>query len=422
MRKTLFSVLILAALLLSACLPTTATPGSPTAAVEDAPATQSAPVVATRDPNAVEMACEVVSVEPTPGPTEVSMFPPVGEDDWVLGDNPNAALTVVEYSDFQCPYCSQLAPILKELQARNPDDVRVVFRHFPLPSHTLATLAAQATEAAGQQGKFWEMHDLIFAEQGIWFPMTEDQFAEWLVDQAGAMELDTAAFQQAMESEAVVNKVREAQDHAMRIGLPGTPFVLVNGDMYPDSLPRDIANFEAIMQLYKLKERQFTYCPPMEIDPQKQYIATLNTEQGDIVIQLYPDKAPMAVNSFVFLARQGYLDGVTFHRVLPSFVAQAGDPSGTGFGTPGYAFADEISDLKFDKAGVVAMANSGPDTNGSQFFITYAPLPDLDGGYTIFGQVIEGMDVAEKLSPRDPNQTLGLPPGDQIESVEIKEQ
>ena len=110
----------------------------------------------------------------------------------------------------------------------------------------------------------------------------------------------------------------------------------------------------------------------------KQYIATIHTEKGDIVIQLFPDKAPLAVNSFVFLARQGWFDGVTFHRVIPGFAAQAGDPSGTGKGNPGYFFNNEISDLKFDKPGMVGMANSGPDTNGSQFFITFAPAAHLE--------------------------------------------
>jgi cyclophilin family peptidyl-prolyl cis-trans isomerase len=159
----------------------------------------------------------------------------------------------------------------------------------------------------------------------------------------------------------------------------------------------------------------------MVIDPQKQYTATLKTEKGDIVIQLFPDKAAMAVNSFVFLARQGWFNNVTFHRVIPNFVAQAGDPSGSGFGGPGYSFDNEIFDLKFDKEGLVGMANSGPGTNGSQFFITFAPAPNLDGKYTIFGQVIEGMDVAKKLTPRDTAQTPNLPPGDKILSVEIKE-
>ena len=123
----------------------------------------------------------------------------------------------------------------------------------------------------------------------------------------------------------------------------------------------------------------------------------------------------------MFLARQGWYDGVTFHRMIPGFAAQAGDPSGTGKGNPGYFFNNEDSGLKFDKAGMVAMANSGPDTNGSQFFITFAPAPHLDGSYTIFGQIISGLDAAENLSPRDPSQGTSLPPGDKIIKISIEE-
>ena len=167
--------------------------------------------------------------------------------------------------------------------------------------------------------------------------------------------------------------------------------------------------------------RQWSAAPPMTIDTSKQYFATVKMKKGgEFVIQLYPDKAPITVNSFVFLTRQHFFDGVTFHRVLDGFMAQGGDPTGTGTGGPGYEFVNENSDLKFDKAGVVAMANSGPDTNGSQFFITYAPQPRLDGGYTIFGQVISGMDVVNGLTRRDP-QTNPTFQGDAIQTITIEE-
>jgi cyclophilin family peptidyl-prolyl cis-trans isomerase len=139
------------------------------------------------------------------------------------------------------------------------------------------------------------------------------------------------------------------------------------------------------------------------------------------VIQLLPSKAPVTVNNFVFLARQGFYNGTTFHRVLENFMAQGGDPSGTGSGGPGYIFANEYSDLKFDQPGVVAMANYGLDTNGSQFFITFVPTPTLNGGYTIFGQVISGMDVVNGITRRDPTQNPSFS-GDVIESITISEQ
>jgi cyclophilin family peptidyl-prolyl cis-trans isomerase len=165
--------------------------------------------------------------------------------------------------------------------------------------------------------------------------------------------------------------------------------------------------------------QRWTQPPPMTIDPTKEYLATFKMAKGgEFVVQLYPDKAPMTVNSFVFLARHGFFDNLTFHRVLEGFMAQGGDPTGTGSGGPGYQFANEDSDLTFDKAGVVAMANSGRDTNGSQFFITFGPQPQLNGGYTIFGQVITGMEVVNGITRRDPNQNPSFP-GDAIQSITI---
>jgi len=168
--------------------------------------------------------------------------------------------------------------------------------------------------------------------------------------------------------------------------------------------------------------KQYDAPPEMTIDVSKQYFATVKmVKGGEFVIQLYPDKAPITVNNFVFLAREGYYDGTTFHRVLPNFMAQGGDPTGTGGGGPGYEFQNEESDLTFDKAGVVAMANAGPDTNGSQFFVTFGPQEYLNGGYTIFGQVIEGMDVVTNIRLRDPDQSPGFA-GDAIESITITEE
>ena len=169
------------------------------------------------------------------------------------------------------------------------------------------------------------------------------------------------------------------------------------------------------------KTLQWPAAPTMQIDVSKSYVATLHTVKGDIVIELLPQAAPTTVNNFVFLARQHYYDGVTFHRVLPGFMAQGGDPAGTGTGGPGYFIPNEDSDLTFDGPGVVAMANSGRDRNGSQFFITYAAVPDLNGGYTIFGRVTSGMDVAQSLAPRDPSKAPNASAGDKINSVTIEE-
>lgn len=157
--------------------------------------------------------------------------------------------------------------------------------------------------------------------------------------------------------------------------------------------------------------------PEMVIEPDKQYEAILKTEKGDIRFRLFADQAPLTVNNFVFLARQGFYDGLTFHRVIEDFMAQGGDPTGQGFGGPGYQFADETDNgLRFDRPGMLAMANSGPGTNGSQFFITYVPTPHLDGLHTIFGELIQGEEVLNSLSKVQPGDD-----GDVIEKVEIVE-
>ena len=140
----------------------------------------------------------------------------------------------------------------------------------------------------------------------------------------------------------------------------------------------------------------------MNIDPSKKYSATIETNRGIIVLDLYAAQAPRTVNNFVSLARDGFYDGVTFHRVINDFMIQSGDPTGTGRGGPGYTFKDEFDPkLKHDKPGVLSMANAGPGTNGSQFFITHVPTPWLDGKHTVFGQVTTGQDVVNKIEQGD---------------------
>lgn len=162
--------------------------------------------------------------------------------------------------------------------------------------------------------------------------------------------------------------------------------------------------------------------PEMVIDAGKQYFATIELEKGgSIRIQLFAQDAPQTVNNFVYLARRGYYDGVTFHRVIPGFVAQGGDPTGTGAGGPGWTIPDEVNQHKHGE-GAVAMAKTArPNSAGSQFYITLAPQPMLDGTYTVFGQVVEGMDVVKSITPRDPQQNPSAPPGDRIKTITIEE-
>ncbi len=159
--------------------------------------------------------------------------------------------------------------------------------------------------------------------------------------------------------------------------------------------------------------------PAMMIDTSQQYTATIEMEKGNMVLELFAADVPVTVNNFVFLAREGFYDGSTFHRVIPGFMVQGGDPTGTGRGDAGYKFDDEFTAHKHE-VGTLSMANSGANTNGSQFFITFAPQPGLDGKHSVFGQLIEGMDVLNNLTPRDPNQNPQFE-GDRIIRITIEE-
>ena len=398
----------LACLLLGACQPTVAPMLEPTI---------------TPSPVALQDYCTMVSrADANQGPTDTAqkeLVPPVSETDWVDGPD-TAAVTIIAYVDFQCPGCSALAPDINQLRLDFPKDLRVVIRHFPNPVHNKALLSAQAAEAAGLQGNFWGMTTALYEGQSQWSNLTAEEFKDWLASTAVSLSIDPTLLLTDLSSQVLVDKALTAQDEAIRLGIPYTPFLIINGVMYQG--PREYTSLKDVIKLMLLEERQVTGCPPFTIMAAKQYIATILTEKGAIVIQLFPDRAPYAVNSFVFLANRGYFNGITFHRVIKGYLAQTGDPSGTGYGGPGYTFPNEIVDtLLFDTAGMVGMANAGPDTNGSQFFITLTAMPDLNGSYTIFGEVIQGLDVVKNLSERD--QSLGIPlsDGDKIISVTVEE-
>jgi peptidyl-prolyl cis-trans isomerase B (cyclophilin B) len=151
-----------------------------------------------------------------------------------------------------------------------------------------------------------------------------------------------------------------------------------------------------------MTQKQWDKAPEIKIDADRGYRAVVETSRGVIELDLYPQHAPKTVNNFVFLAREGFYDGVSFHRVIPDFMIQGGDPTGTGRGGPGYRFEDEVkgNPLKHER-GVISMANAGPDTNGSQFFITHSPQPHLNGRHTVFGKVVSGLDVVDAIQQGD---------------------
>jgi|YNPNPStandDraft_1061719.scaffolds.fasta_scaffold14523_2 cyclophilin family peptidyl-prolyl cis-trans isomerase/protein-disulfide isomerase len=367
--------------------------------------------------------CTAKSPRPTPGPTEVSLFPPLNEQDYQRGAA-NAKVTLIVYCDFQALPCAQFSLLMEQILLDFPNQVRWVYRYFPLPEvHDKAILSVQAAEAAAGQDKFWAMHDLLYRNAPAWVELSPEQFQRWLFAQVEQLNLDQNRFERDFNNPELAEKGQAAWKRNQSIGLPGVPFILLNGQIWPSNLPLNYYTVRDYVLLDLLEERQFESCPPPLIDLTKKYSARLETEKGDILVQLFADQAPITVNNFVFLAQQGWYDGITFHRVLENYIVQSGDPSGTGYGGPGYAFINEISPgLSFNRAGLLAMANAGRDTNGCQFFFTLSPAPHLNGAYTIFGQVLQGMDVLQQITLRDPSQFPPPPPGDRLISVTILEE
>ena len=411
MKRILFGLVFFGAVLfLSAC--TTEQTATPTPYIILDPVIPPTPTP--------QYTCTVINAIPTLLPNEQTLVPAITAADYSIGPS-DAPVTLLEYCDFQSEGCLVMAQTVAELMRNYEGQIRFVFR--PLPLSTVldkSDASVLAAFAADEQGKFWEMYDLLFVKHGEWVNLSPGEFKSWLTKETPGIGIDASQLTAAMEAEEALTRLKSAQEAVNQLYITAVPIILINGTLQ-QSYVLDYRNMDDTVGLILLGQKQFTDCPPFTVDASKQYIATLETEKGNIVIQLFPDKAPLAVNSFLFLARQGWYDGVTFHRVIPGFAAQAGDPSGTGRGNPGFFFKNEPSDLVFDSPGLVGMANSGPDTNGSQFFITFAPAEHLNGFYTIFGQVINGLDVAEQLTPRDPSQGGFLPAGDLILRVTIEE-
>lgn len=369
-------------------------------------------------------ACQAVSPVPTPDPTAEAILPAASSSDWIEGKD-TALVTLIEYGDFQDASSAALFTVLQQLMDNYPDDVRLVFRHFPLDEkYDKDSLAAQAAEAAGKQGKFFQFSKILFVNQKDWTSLSSSDFTDWAYNRAAELGLDGNQFKLDMLADETTTIVKNARTQAVQLIQAGTltsdPYLFMNGNAV--NPPYSLDSMTNLVKYFQLSKNSYTSCPEMTIDLSKEYTATIHTEKGDIKIKLYADKAPWAVNSFVFLARENWYNNSGFFRVIPGFMAQAGDPSNSGLGNPGYTFGNEFDpSLRFDKPGMVGMASDGKGNNGSQFFITYAAVPSLDGKYTVFGEVTEGLDVLTTLRPRDPSSDAILLTPDPILSISIEE-
>jgi cyclophilin family peptidyl-prolyl cis-trans isomerase/protein-disulfide isomerase len=373
---------------------------------------------------------QVITLTPRNGATAAPINAPtrIPATNHELGPK-DAFLTVIMYGDFQCDLCLEVARNLAILRDKYSADVRLIFRHFPQQTSVNGTLASQAAEAAAAQGKFWEMHDQLYAHQPEWKALPIPAFRAKLDEYASTVGLDAGAFKLALDDGSSLKIVQQSVADAEALQLKGVPALLFNGQPYSGRV--DLWALENYFNLMLLEKRWYKAQPPLEIDVKKKYRATLKTEKGDIVIDLFTDAAPVAANNFVALARDGWYDNITFHLVMPGQLVQTGDPSGSGYGGPGYSILDERDNgLIFDREGLVAMASTRgvPNSAGSQFFITLAPLrpaQDYDKQFTIFGIVTKGMDVLRKLTPRNQFDEARFPnpqPGDKLISITITEQ
>jgi cyclophilin family peptidyl-prolyl cis-trans isomerase/predicted DsbA family dithiol-disulfide isomerase len=288
--------------------------------------------------------------------------------------------------------------------------------------------AEQASEAAAAQGYFWEMHDQLFTHLPEWSTLLPEQFRPVLSQYAAAIGLDVTRFDSELDAGIYAPIVDAALQDAAELQIVGVPMLLYNG--VPFSGRDDLFGLDEAVRLALLEKRFFPNAPDITIDPAKNYRATIVTEKGNIVIDLFPRDALVTVNNFIFLAQNGWYDDITFHYVVPGYLAQTGDPSNTGRGGPGYTIPDEHNNgLTFDREGLVAMAHPLGIANsaGSEFFITLAPLRpayEWDGQYTIFGIVVEGMDIVRNLTPRNANDPIRFPdppPGDRVITITIEE-
>ena len=311
-----------------------------------------------------------------------------------------------------------MRPLIAFLEETYGDDLQFVFRHFPLSSiHPVALIAAEAAEAAGAQGAFWDMHDMLFDRVQEWASLPEPQALEVFVGFARDLGLDADRLRADLEGHVYREKVSRSYNDAVAMGLRGTPTFIVNGRTVPPGV--QLPSFIELTESDPVKSYEGP--PAQVIDAAKTYQATIVTSKGEVVVELFPDRAPTNVNSFVFLAQDGWYDGQTFFFVRPDVVAYSGDPTNMGLVLPlsGFACGDELgSGALFNEAGVVAMYTPAPDQNSGMFFITMDAMPDLNGQFTVIGRVIEGLDVVKSLAAAQPGDSSRP---DSIVSIAIQE-
>ena len=370
------------------------------------------------------IACELVAPQ-FENEENKAVLGDVSEDDYVIGPE-NAVMTLIEYADFQCPYCSSAGLLALEFQKAHPDEVRYVYRHFPLSFHEKAPMAAYAADAAGKQGLFFEAEEFLYEKQNDWTDLESlDAFDAWLRENiaAGIEGLDFDQWVTDYESEEIRADVDGAFDKVAATGLVGgTPTFFAN--FYEVGNYMDLESYLGVLNNQR---DYYGVCPTVAVEEGKEYRAVLDTTEGEIIINLFADKAPNLVSNFIELAQGGRYEGCSFRNVVEGFTAQTGDKSNTGTAIAGYTLADEnLNSDAFNEPGAVFMANSGADTNSQQFVITQdaaeyfrktysesdpsmdeetlnakvaSKLETLNANYSVFGRVDEAsLETVAKIT------------------------
>ncbi len=415
---TLLALLVVVVLVLSACGSKATAETTPTA--EPTEVVTQEPTSIPEPPQEEPTGTLVIMTPEAPGICEAQSVPelpvrPVDETDWIKGaSEEDADITLLEYAEFQCPGCAGVVPVLDQFLEDHPH-VRLVYRHFPLSFHDKSLLTAQASEAAGAQGKFWEMYNLLFGRVSEWNSLSPEEARVKMSEFAADLGLDVERFDRELDDETYLPKINAQLEESQSLQLPGTPTFIFNGFMFPiQQLGLSYQGLEAFLSIMEMTENQYTEAPATTLDTEKSYQATLNTSKGDIVVNLLPESAPTNVNSFLFLAQEGWYAGTEIFFVQDSFVALTGDPSNTGLGYPGYYCTGETQGI-FDRAGLIGMLPNG------QIFITLGTeASELSGSFALIGQVAEGEDVLDALTRRSPADPAAPDP-DLLESVTVVE-
>ncbi len=379
------------------------TGAAPETAATPAPAAQKA-----LPPTPTQPSCRVLApVTPTPHQATYLL-----EGDHRYGPA-NAPITLVVYGDYQCAPCARLDAVLWRLMEEYPGTVLLVYRHFPLlPLNDKALMAVQAVEAAARQGRFWEAHRYLYTHQAAWRDMAPEDFPEYLLDMARTLGLDAARFTQDLTDPDIQALAYRAWQAGQALGLDAAPILFLNGEWFPG--PPTYEALRTVVALSQLEKRRFTACPPARVKPDHLYFLDLRLPTGRVSLRLEPQWAPQGVNAVVFLAQEGWYQGMGIYDITPGQALYLGDPSNTGYGHPGFLIPWEAPAVPL-QAGRVVLLPESPGWNSPRMAILLAPLSAWEQQVTVIGEVAQGMDTLRTVAL--PNEGGFLP----IEEVRIRE-